>query len=84
MAPSKPNCAHTAEKHNLIKTGGHTAHCPWCRIDALEARLRKAESMIADALSRWNARDAGYWREQLLRMQTYEAFLQPQENPDAE
>lgn len=67
-------CVHRQEPHNLIKSGG-VQRCPWCQIDELSQRLRKAESLIAEQLASWETVGYGYFREQQLRMAMYKPFL---------
>lgn len=67
-------CVHLQDGRNTIKVQANEA-CPWCRIEELETRLRKAEAIIADAHASWEATGQPYFREQLLRMATYKPFL---------
>lgn len=64
-APTNPECVHRQDPHNLIKTQTD-AICPYCRIDTLEARLKRAESLIADAASAWYAK----WQTDLTAVQS--------------
>jgi len=73
-------CVHTQERHNMIKAGA-AAQCPWCELDMTRDRLRRAEALLADAVSLWDAQGAGFWRQQMLRHAQYQDFLKTTGQP---
>lgn len=66
-------CVHEQEPHNLIKERGKLA-CPWCELETVRARLAKAEAIVSDALTCWNAHAYPALRQLQLQMATYQAF----------
>jgi glutathionyl-hydroquinone reductase len=71
--PRQP-CVHIQEPHNKVRVDLYAA-CPWCELEVVTQRLRKAEAIIADAASSWEAAGSAYFREQQLRHATYRPFL---------
>lgn len=74
MHASPLPCVHFQGGRNIIKVQANEA-CPWCRVEELETRLRKAEALIAEAATSWDVTGQPYFREQQLRMAQYKPFL---------